>query len=89
MGDQSVCGSEMRQLIIASLHKRGTGHGAFNIGPTGHVQPLHIVGQLLVRLVDELRERGAREVAVVVVDCLDACAIHGQKLPPEQVELAA
>lgn len=51
------------------------------------VEPLHAIGQLLIRFTDELRERPACEVAILVVHRLDARAIDGQQLSAEQVEL--
>ena len=53
------------------------------------VQALQVPGQLLVRLPDERAQRGPREVAVLVVDRLDARAVHRQELAAEQVEPSA
>ena len=53
------------------------------------VEPPHVLGQLLVRLADELRQRAAREVAVLVVHRPDPRAVHREELAAEQVEPAA
>jgi transposase len=49
----------------------------------------HITGELLVCFLNELGERSTGEVAVLVVDRLDARTVKRHELAPEQVELAA
>jgi hypothetical protein len=50
------------------------------------VKPLEIIGQSLVGLLDELPQRIAGEIAILVVDRLDARPVHRQQFAPEQVE---
>ena len=50
------------------------------------VEPLEIVVQSLVRRADELRQRIAREIAILVVDCLDAGSVDRQQLAPKKFE---
>ena len=45
--------------------------------------------QTLVHRLDELLQRVLRKVAVLVVDRLDARAIHRQQLAPEKIEFPA
>jgi len=52
----------------------------------GTREPPQVVSQALVGLADEPLERGAGEVAVLVVDRLEPRAIHRQQLAAEQVE---
>ena len=51
------------------------------------VEPLHVIGELFIGRLDELGQRSAGEVAVLVVDCLDPCAGDSQQLTPEEIEL--
>lgn len=53
------------------------------------VEPLHVVGKLFIGLVDELGQRPAGEVAVLVVDCLDPRAVDSQQLTTEEIELTS
>ena len=59
------------------------------LGGIALVETLKIVVELGVGELDELGQRRAREIAVLVVDRLDPRAIHRQQLSAEQVQLAA
>ena len=50
------------------------------------VEPFQIIFQLLVGGLDEFLQRSRREVPVLVVDRLDARAVHRQQLAPEQIK---
>ena len=50
------------------------------------VEPLEIIGQPLVGRLDELLQRIAGEIAILVVDRLDAGPVHRQQFASEQVE---
>jgi hypothetical protein len=51
------------------------------------IKPFHVAGEPLVRVLDGFGERCPGEVSGLVVDRLDARAVHRQELAPEQVEL--
>ena len=53
------------------------------------VKALEIFVEALVHRLDELRQRVLCKVAILVVDRFYPRPIHGQKLAPEQIELAA
>jgi hypothetical protein len=53
------------------------------------IETLKILVELGISELDELGQRGPGEVAVLVVDRLDAGSIHRQQLPTEEVQLAA
>ena len=59
------------------------------LGGVALVEPLQIVVELGVGQFDELRQRRAGEVAVLVVDRLDPGAVDREQFPAEQVQLAA
>ena len=59
------------------------------LGGIALVEPLQIVVELGVGQFDELRQRRAGEVAVLVVDRLDPGAVHRQQFAAEQVQLTA
>ena len=59
------------------------------LGSIAPVEALKVIVELLIRQLDELGQRGTGEIAVLVVDCLDPCAIHRQQLAAEQVQLLA
>ncbi len=50
------------------------------------VEPLKVIRQPLVGLLDEFLQRIASEIAILVVDRLDARPVHRQEFAPEQVE---
>ena len=50
------------------------------------VEPREIIGQPLVGRLDEFLQRIAGEIAILVVDRLDARPVHRQQFAPEQVE---
>ena len=70
-------------LFRQILDPRAAG-GAF-LG-VARVEPVQIIFQLLVDDRDEFSQRSRREVPVLVVDCLDARAVNGQQLAPEQIK---
>ena len=53
------------------------------------VKALQILLQTLIRRLDELLQRIARKILVLVIDRLDARAIHRQQLAPEKLEVLA
>ena len=85
---------KMRRIFAALLVQRldlfrqildaRTGSRAL-LGVAG-VEPLEIIFQLLVGGRDEFLQRSRGEVPVLVVDRLDARAVHRQQLAPEQIE---
>lgn len=82
------CGRDLvGELAIATAGTAANAHTIL-VG-VAFVEALHVVGELLICRADELRQSPAREVAVLVVHRLDPRPIHGQQLPPEQVELTA
>jgi len=58
------------------------------LGRVALVEALKIVVELGVSGFDELGQRRPREIAILVVDRLDACPIHRQQLPAKQIELS-
>jgi len=53
------------------------------------VKALQILLQTLIHRLDELLQRIARKILVLVIDRLDARAIHRQQLAPEKLEILA
>ena len=51
------------------------------------VEPFHVDGEPLVRILDSLGERCPGEVPGLVVDRFDARAVDRHELAPEQIEL--
>src|SRR5271167_5164956 len=58
------------------------------LGGVALVEALKIVIELGVSGFDELGKGRPREIAILVVDCLDPRAIHRQQLAAKQVQLA-
>jgi len=73
-------------LLSQILDSRATG---LALGGIALVKPLQIVVELGVSQFDELRQRRAGEVAVLVVDRLDPGAIDGEQFAAVQVQLPA
>ena len=59
------------------------------LGGIALVEPLKIIVELGVGEFDELGQRRAGEIAILVVDRLDPRAVHRQQLSTEQVQLPA
>ena len=53
------------------------------------VKPVQIIFELLVRSRNEFLQRPSREIAVFVVDRLDAGAVNRQQLAPKKIKTPA
>jgi len=58
------------------------------LGGVALVETLKIVVELGISGFDILGQGRPREIAILVVNCLDPCAIYRQQLPAKQVQLA-
>jgi hypothetical protein len=63
--------------------------GWCGFGGVALVEPLQVIVELGIGEFDELRQRGAGEVAVLVVDRFDPGAIDREQFPAKQVQLTA
>ena len=63
--------------------------GCLGFGGILLVKPPQLILQLRVGQLNELGQRGASEVTILVVDRLDPGAINGEQFPAKQVHLAA
>ena len=80
-------GGDLPGQLAAAAIRAGVA-GPLLVG-VARVEPLHVLGQPLVRRADARRQRAAREVAVLVVHRLDPRAVDREEPAAEQVEPAA